>query len=101
MALTKYADGEVIELYWDGRPEELYVKGHMPTGEARFLLESYYGTRNGSLYDFEDPEPIYGRWSCEYDCDGERASVLRTYRQPGRGRFPVMEAHVIAKKEQH
>lgn len=36
-------NGELIQLYWEGRPDGYYVKGHVSDAEAVSAVESYYG----------------------------------------------------------
>lgn len=88
--MSKYVDGEVIYLVWENQVDELFVKGHMAPEEAHRLLESYYGDQ----YQFSDPAPCYGRWSQEAGPD-DITTVLRTYSERGKGRFPIMAATVI------
>jgi hypothetical protein len=92
--MSKYKHGEYIYLYWGGRPELFFVAGHMTCEEARAILEY----EEGADYEFSDPVPMYARYSMEYNCDGEPGHVLREYKNPGRGRFPVMMAAVIRER---
>jgi len=86
--------GEVMDLVWDSWcPDALYVRGHMEPEEATEALEHFYGYDGFRL---RDPVKAWARWSCEPGPDG-CGQVLRDYNEPGRGRFPVMRAEVIAK----
>ena len=88
-----YTGGEVIYLQWDGRPDDLVVRGHMPPVVAAQLLDLEYGGQ----YVTRLPEPAWGRWSCEPGPDGTEC-VLREYEEPGRGRFPIMVADIVAER---
>jgi len=83
--------GDYISLVWDGVPAALFVRGHVPVEQAVQTIEEYHG--GNTLY--RDPVPTYARWSCQPTDDGT-GQVLRTYDSPGRGRFPVMRATVVA-----
>ena len=89
-----YRGEEVIYLRWEGRADDLVVRGHLPPLVAAQLLDLEYGRQ----YLTRMPEPYWGRWSCEPGPDGDNGRVLREYDTPGRGRFPIMVADVIAKR---
>lgn len=46
------------------------------------------------LLEKADIRHAYGRWSCEPLDDEPNGVVLRTYTQPGRGRFPITQIRV-------
>lgn len=114
----KTTHGEVIYLVWpDGNDDgELFVRGHFNDSEAREILlresEQLETIAFISLEDDDNPgsmdsdaigdrcenliekariERIYARWSQESGFD-EGTTALRTYRNPGHGRFAVTRA---------
>jgi len=94
--MNKYQHGEVINLRWDGWMEDyLYVRGHMTIAEANCAIEGHYDT-HGTQYRWDPPIRAWARWSIEPGPDGI-GQTLRDYDSPGRGRFAVMRARVIAK----
>lgn len=74
--------GDLILLQWEGRAEELHVRGHVSDEQALSAWRAHY----------EDPDltgPVrrcWARWSMDGERDGH---VLVTHEKPGRGRFPV------------
>ena len=89
MAKTcKHADGEFIDLIWDGpHPDAYYIRGHVSLEKGmRILLEE-------EVIDEEIVigyiRHIYGRWSMQGDAPDGTTCVLREYNQSGRGRFKV------------
>jgi hypothetical protein len=97
------AIGEHISLIWDGLPEAVFIKGHVSESEALSALEA--GELLDGGYQYFDKErdgwffmqtrailgPLiqnYARWSTEPRPDGSTLT-LRSYQEPGRGRFPV------------
>lgn len=92
MGYAKQKEGEVILLYWDNKPEALYVKGHVDPSAADLAIRQEYE----DYYRFEQPVPAYARWSMEYrHFDHENGLVLRDCDGPGPGRFKVMKVRVI------
>lgn len=90
----KYQNGDFIVLLWDGRPERLFVKGHMTPREATDIMHG----ETDYAYELTEPRPEYARWSVGYNSNGELSQLLADgYKERGRGRFPVMAADVIRK----
>lgn len=85
--------GEYICLSWDGVPDALFVRGHLPVCDAVMAIEGYH---DGD-YIYRAPVRAWARWSCQPREDGP-GHVLRDYAAPGRGRFKVMRAEVEAKQ---
>lgn len=90
--MSRYADGEVIELCWDGPEMAVYVKGHMEPEKARAIIE-----REHDGLRIRQPVPKYGRWSCSAFAPEGCDMVLAVYTDRGRGRFPLMEAEVLGR----
>lgn len=86
------ARGDVISLVWEGSADALFVRGHMDTMEAVIVLEDHYD----GLYQYAAPVKAWARWSVGPSPDGCQQSLV-DYDAPGRGRFPVMRAEVLAK----
>jgi hypothetical protein len=86
------AHGEYIPLNWDGTPDNEYVRGHVTAIEfAAAFNQEHWGD---DPYQAPTPEAVtheWGRWSQEVGPDGS-GRVLRTYSEPGRGRFPITSA---------
>lgn len=90
----KYKHGDYIALAWeDWCPDALFVRGHV-TPEA---AEKAIRDNHGDDIRFDPPVRAWARWSCEPGPDG-CGQVLRDYDEPGRGRFAVMRANVLAKQ---
>lgn len=89
MRQPKYTYGQIIPLNWEGKPDALFIKGHMEPHDAKALFD--YGS--GDDFRFRTPVKAWARWSCEPNPDGF-GQVLRDYDEPGPGRFPVMRVEV-------
>ncbi|MFA4834826.1 MAG: hypothetical protein WC749_01975 [Dehalococcoidia bacterium] len=104
------AIGEPILLIWEGWPQTLFVKGHLPQEAAlRSLGDEDLLVQVDRHYDKDRKEWIWGwyearlsvsfhryaRWSIEPGPDG-CSQVLRDYTDPGRGRFPVTQFEIIS-----
>lgn len=94
--VKKYQDGEVMDLVWPDMQDmdEAYVRGHIDESKAYVLLCEFYPE-----YNFFTPTRHYGRWSMEAGDDGPQ-HTLRVYLNPGKGRFPIMVASCVRKKEE-
>lgn len=96
--MAKEAVGEIIVLVWEGLPNAFFIKGHVSEAEAMIALN-----RGVLLYQHKRAilGPIihnYARWSTEPGPDGN-SLTLRSYQEPGRGRFPVTCFEVIEWRE--
>jgi len=91
--MGKYHDGQFISLRWEDEPDGLYVKGHVSLEEFRDAAWKYYG-QDIQWYTINEVSHIYGRWSMETTEDGP-SSMLRTYGEPGRGRFKITKSPYI------
>jgi hypothetical protein len=89
MAMKRHNDGDHIYLVWDGTPDAYYIKGHV-SHEAGIgtLIDA------GAIDDEKEvgqANQMYGRWSMEGNDHDLGKCVLRTYKEPGRGRFKITE----------
>jgi len=114
--MAKEAVGEIIVLVWEGLPNAFFIKGHVSEAEAMIALN-----RGVLLYQHKRAilGPIihnYARWTLESPLvlarrlypeaplstepwpDGN-SLTLRSYQEPGRGRFPVTCFEVIEWRE--
>ena len=81
--MSRYEDGEYMDLVWDGTPDAYYIKGHV-TNEDGLAILGDWGIVEPSI---GQAQQIYGRWSMDGDNDG--CQTLRDYNRPGRGRFKI------------
>ena len=85
--MSRYTDGEYMNLTWDGQPDAQYIKGHVSHEDGmETLLEA------GAIYEdtvIGHARHIYGRWSTQGDAPEGVTHVLREYNKPGRGRFKI------------
>jgi len=86
------ARGEYIHLVWEGTADALFVRGHMEPMEAVIVLEDYHD----GMYQYKTPVRAWARWSVGPSPDG-CSQCFVDYDAPGRGRFEVMRAEVVAK----
>jgi len=86
--MSKYKDGEFIELSWEGPSEAFYIRGHIPFDKAKEILALHIG-ENGDDYDVAEPVHKYARWSCDARVEYDHSLV--DYYLPGRGRFKITE----------
>lgn len=83
--MSRYEDGQYMNLVWDGTPDAYHIKGHVNHADG---IKTLIG--EGVI---EDDSKIgqavhkYGRWSTEGDT--EWTHTLREYKNPGRGRFKI------------
>lgn len=91
---SRYTEGEMIPLFDEGGrvyDDEVYVKGHVANDVADDAYQEWWANYGDEP---DDPAPElgpwkhgYARWSME---NWEGAGlVLRSYSEPGRGRFKV------------
>jgi len=80
--------GQYILLYWDGKPEAEYIKGHVTVEEAQVE----YARQSGSKQQFTGIVHKYARWAYadEFTCEGCEFQ-LKVYAVPSRGTFKVTE----------
>jgi hypothetical protein len=82
----KEKDGTYMALYWDGKPEAYFIRGHVLKNEACKTLE-----REAEV----DPDDVgyvkhkYGRWGFS-DCEDFNRS-LNVYDVQSRGTFKITE----------
>lgn len=81
--MSRYEDGEYMDLVWDGTPDAYYIKGHVTNKDGIAILGDW-GIVEPSI---GQSRQIYGRWSIEGDYEG--IQELREYKNPGRGRFKI------------
>lgn len=90
--------GEFIELIDEGGGrclDDLFVRGHVTQEEFDASVRDWWNEYEGDDEPVPATEPIrhvWARWSREGDPDGDLATILRTYREAGRGRFKVTAA---------
>lgn len=98
--MSRFNDGEYINLVWDGPPDAYYVKGHVSNedGKEALVKEAYLDEEQ--IEELGQAEHMYGRWSMEPGEDGGQ-QCLRDYMNPGRGRFKVTRfgVGIFAKNE--
>jgi hypothetical protein len=90
MKSGKRKNGEYLPLCWEGSdPPAEYVYGHVSREEA---IKAICAETGANPDDFKDSRHLYGRWSMtgRDDVDME----MYTYRDPGRGRFPITEVRI-------
>lgn len=91
--------GSLISLHWDGDPEALYVRGHVPPETFREAVAGYYGVDDISFGDTpiltSEPVHRWGRYCFDgQDSYGNARRALRTFNTPSRGAFKVTAADV-------
>lgn len=89
----KYEYGDYISLCWEGTPDALFIKGHVPFDEA---IEKLRQWGDDPRFVLGAPVHEYARWSL--DAASEYTHNLRNYSVPGRGRFPVTMIPVIRER---
>ena len=85
--MSRYEDGEYMILIWDGSPDAYYIKGHVSHEDGIDILIG-----EGVIVDAAEVGHAvhkYGRWSLQGDAPEGCSSVLREYKNPGRGRFKI------------
>ncbi|KKL67465.1 hypothetical protein LCGC14_2134670 [marine sediment metagenome] len=95
--MSRYEDGQYMNLTWDGTPDAYYIMGHVShfRGVETLIDEGVIedDSRIGQA------EHKYGRWSMEPGENGNQ-HFLREYCNPGRGHFKitVFGVGIFAKK---
>ena len=89
MSTRRFEDGEYMNLIWDGSPDAHYIKGHVSHKDGIYTLIDY-GVIDDST-EVGQAVQKYGRWSMQGDAPEGCSSVLREYKDPGRGRFKITE----------
>ncbi len=99
MRKKKYNYGDYIYLIWEdgGSPDAYYIRGHVSHDEGIATLIGEGAIDNE--FEVGRADHIYGRWSMQPREDGT-GHILRTYKEPGRGRFAITEfgVGIFAKK---
>ena len=102
--MSRYENGEYINLVWDGSPDAYYIRGHISEEAALGVLEEQGEMVDGKLENGDaigKSRHVYARWSMQGDAPDGCTSVLRDYKEPGRGRFKVTVLYtgIFAKKD--
>lgn len=92
--MTRYHPGDYIPLAWEDFAETLYVYGHVTPDEFAATCAAE-NPGPGVVPVPGEPLHLWGafRFNGQDEC-GNPSRILRTYRERGRGMFPVTAADV-------
>lgn len=83
--------GEYMPINWDSTPDEEYVRGHVTPEDFAAAYDLHASEPTDPRMPAVPVRHEYARWSAEATEDGP-GLVLRTYKEPGPGRFPITAA---------
>ncbi len=87
--MSRFQDGEYMDLIWDGSPDAYYIKGHVTHEQGIEILEAQTCLDDDELEALGRAVQKYGRWSCQGDRVEGCSLVLREYMTLGKGRFKI------------
>lgn len=91
--MSKYEDGELIPLRFNGHPGYEFIKGHVSMEEAQQALQADY--ESGDRTKVSGVEHTYAFWGVSQDEYGEPCQCFFERDEPGRGRFKVTKAYCL------
>lgn len=91
--MAKYEDGELINLYLDGKAEAYYIKGwpYIKQMEDELLKEEIITSTD----EIATYKKTYARWNIGRDEVGDPMSFLHQKDEAGKGRFKVTEIKLV------